>query len=170
MSFPLCLGDEKVNQAEFEQLPLGEQEFIQRLSAFSLSPRFWEGYRALRGRKYTVRHAAAGAWRAAGYGGRGSLTQADFAGLLGISRRTLIRMLQEPALQTAALALQMEWLNERVPSVDDALYRKAELGDVAAVKLWYQRARVILAEANTEAGQDNWMAALEQARAEAAEE
>lgn len=168
MKFPLVLGDEKVREAEYAQLPQDEQTFVLRLSHV-MSARYWESFRVLRARRFKLVDAAAGAWLAAGYRGRGGMTHDQMAELLGISRRTFIRRLQDAELQRTALAQQMAWLNERVPSVDEALLAKAGGGDVSAMKLFYQRARVIMSEADTGAGQDNWMAALAAARAEAGE-
>lgn len=165
MAFPFRLGEERVGQSEFSGLPLDEQSFIQRLSGV-MSARYWEAYRSLRARRFSVREAAAGAWMAAGFKGRGGKTHQQMADLLGISRRTFIRLVQDQSLQTTALGLQMEWLNERVPSVDEALYRKAEAGDVTAIKLFYSRSRVILSEADIAAGQANWMDALRAAKEE----
>lgn len=181
MEFPLKLGEESLEQDTFDTLPLSEQQLIQRLSAFSLSQRFWEGYKQLRAHGFRTKDAAIGAWKAAGYKRGGKLTQDKFAEVLGISRRTIIRRLSNPALQDMAVALQMEWWHERVPAIDEALYARAtgfyrenekgELvylpGEATAIKLAYQRARVAMSGEDAEP-QDNWMQALEKARAEAA--
>lgn len=174
--YPLQLGDpstgsvyESLSEADARAMPLAEVELITRMARNGLSARFWECYRELRRRGYQTKKSALIAWKAAGYNGHGKLNQESYAALLGMSRRTLIRQLQLPDVATVALALQMEWLRERVPSVDDALYLKASNGDVAAIKLYYQRARVAMSGEDAEP-QDAWMQALDQARKDAQKE
>ena len=175
--FPLRLGPsaadtstssvpELLSEDDARAMPPVEVELIRRMSANGLSTRYFDCYRELRRRGYHTKKAAVVAWKAAGYGGRAHMTGETFARLLGISRRTLVRQLQQPDVCAIAMAMQMEWLKDRVPSIDEALYDKASKGDVTAMKLYYSRARVAMSGEDAEP-QDAWMQALEQARKDA---
>lgn len=161
LQFPLLLGPldgrthEKLTETEFGQMPLGERELIQRLSQFSFGGQFWEHYRGLRGLGHKHQDAAVGAWLATGVVGRGNvITKLALAEVMGVSRHTLYRIVER--VQGAAQALRLSWLQERIPDVDEALYRAAVLvGEHASQKLFYQRARVPLSGEDSEA-RDDW--------------
>lgn len=161
MQFPLLLGPldgrthEKLGQATFEKMPLDEQQLIQRLSRFSLGGQFWEHYRALRGLGHSTKDAAVGAWLASGVVGRGQvITKLALAEVMGVSRHTLYRIVER--VESAAQAMRLSWLQDRIPDVDEALYRAAVIpGEHTSQKLFYQRARVPLSGEEAEA-RDDW--------------
>ena len=168
--FPLQLGGEQVTSEIFDRMPRGEQEYIARLMRFSPGERFWEVYRGLRAQGYKTLDAIVGAWQATGAKGRGSLrTLKSLAEALGVNRHTVYRAKERTEKIVGGLV--MSWLLERVPDVDEALYRAALSldGTAADRKLFYQRARVSLSGEEAEPV-DQWAQLLEQAREQSEEQ
>lgn len=163
------MGDEKVEEAQFNKFTLSEQAMIQRLKEGALDSRFWWCYRNLRGRGFGIDDSVIGAWKTCGHRARGKVpTQQALSALLGKERTTFWRRWQNAELQATAFALGEDWWKERIPDIDEAVYRAAVFseGTAADRKLAYQRAKVPLSGEDAEAV-DPWADAITKAREQA---
>jgi len=163
----LLIGDDLRNPLKLTHT---ERAWVSRLRTAGLSPRFWECFEKLRGQRYAVEKALAGAWFSLGIRARGQYTTvAAFADLIGRSRQTIQKWLGvEGDLRAAAIALRAEFWTDRIQDIDEATYNAAVTATATAAdrKLAYQRAGVRLTTEEGE-GIDPWQDALAQARRDA---
>ena len=163
----VLLGDD---ERDLAKMPHTERVWVDKLRALELSPRFWECFEKLRGQRYPVEQALAGAWYSLGIRARGKYTTvAAFAELIGRSRQTVQNWLStDSELRAAAIALRAEFWTDRIQDIDEATYNAALRQDANAAdrKLAYQRAGVRLTGEEGE-GVDPWQDVLAQARRDA---
>lgn len=163
----VLLGDDRRDLAK---MPHTERVWVDKLRTAGFTPRFWECYERLRGQRYPVEQALAGAWYSLGIRARGQYTTvAAFAELIERSRQTVQNWLKtESELRAAAIALRSEYWTDRIQDIDEATFNAAISSDGTAAdrKLAYQRAGVRLTGEEGE-GTDPWQDALAQARRDA---